>query len=249
MTQTTLDLSLLRIFSDNQPLWHLLTSSEQGSAAWHGQRQRTIGSSEAAAVLGSKISTTVKPAELRAKLRGEPRPPISAFLESLFAYGRAMEPVLLDEVQTRLQTMCLSTGIFVAKSERADGLCFSASLDGLLYTPPDADGVRAWCVLEIKARNGDNAGWGPENDLGTTVWCQVQHQMMVSGVRSAVVYSGARSGQRRAWRITYSQHYIDHIWKPRVDAFLDGIAARGLDEKVKECVSRTAKPLKALFLD
>lgn len=203
-----------RRFVPNCVAWDRLTQHAQGSPLWHDTRSTTIGSSEAAAVFPGKISKTVTPADLRRKLRGEPRPLPSAYLQKMFDEGAAMEPVLRQELEDLLHCRVVETGIFVQKTPEGEPN-HTASLDGIALRF-DRSGKPYVLLTEFKWRCGEGAGWGDTRDrLGITVWCQVQHQMRVANVPVAVVYSGARCGERRLWFVKQApQEYTDmwHAW-------------------------------------
>lgn len=201
-----------QIFTDNTGIFDRLRHFDQGSDEWHKARTG-IGSSEAAAVFPG-VSTTVTPADLRAKLAGEPRKEPNDYLKSLFAEGSHYEPILRRELEQILDCWVIESGIFVL--ERGAGQPhLSASLDGI-GVQWRSDGPPRTVIVEFKWRCGNGAGWGEHRDkLGMTVWCQVQHQMRVAGVGSAVVYSGARDGDRRMWLIKKAPAAYFCMW----DAF------------------------------
>lgn len=186
-----------------------LVKCEQGSEAWHNVRGITIGSSEAAAVFPG-VSKTVTPADLRRKLRGEPRKPVTPYLQSLFDEGADAEPVLRRELEGLMgNCFIIESGIFQMQDK---DVALTASLDGIAvrHTPRGSH----LCVTEFKWRCGDGAGWGPKRDeLGLTVWCQVQHQMHVANVPVAVIYSGARDGDRRMWVVKQAPPTYREMWQ------------------------------------
>lgn len=190
----------------------LMKGHLQDSDEWHELRRKTIGSSEAAAVFPGRISSTVTPLDLFRKLKGEPRTPVSPFLQSLFDRGNYWEPRLRRELEKLLNCYIVESGVFV--HYRAGDTDISASLDGIAVKFRD-DGNTNICLAEFKYRcNDKDAGWGPQKDkLGLTVWCQVQHQMRVTGVPTAVVYSGCDSGARRLWVVQQAPPDYRVLWE------------------------------------
>ena len=178
----------------------------QGSDAWHEVRNKTIGSSEAAAVFPSNISKTVQTAELRAKLRGEKRRAVSDYLQAMFDEGSRQEPVLRRELEQLTGFRIVETGIFMKKLPGND-VALTASLDGIALGGEPTNLRVLLTEFKWRCSHGD-CGWGLDrNELGLTVWCQVQHQMRVVNCKRALVYSGSRSGKRRLWLVNWHDTY------------------------------------------
>lgn len=188
------------------PRWERLKGEEtrQGSTAWHEQRRLNIGSSEAAAVFPG-ISKTVSRAELFAKLRDpfDVAPKVfSEYIQEAIDMGTAQEPIMRRQCARLFNRPIYEAGIFVTThDELSVGL--SASPDGLMT---DDDGRAV--ITEFKWRMG-TADW--EGDLGTTVFCQVQHQMHVIGCRTAYVDCTAGDGTESLWLVQYSPSYFQ-MW-------------------------------------
>jgi len=199
--------------------WHAHHMFEQGSPKWVEFRNAHggIGASAAAAVLADAASSTVSRAQLRKKLRGEPSPEPSEYLKSIFKKGQDMEPILRDELSAALGVPIIETGVFVEPeigTFRWQGVDrsvpLSSSLDGLAIDWR----TNTACVVEFKYRMRPGAGWGPtRNNLGPTVWCQVQQQMRCSGCRFALIYVGSdpimdgMPGDRNLWAVEYAPGY------------------------------------------
>lgn len=213
----------------NEAFWDRHHCVEQGSEEWKKLRIGSLGSSEAAAVFPSGISKTVEPYALKKKLKGEDLP-VSSFMQYCFDTGSRMEPVLRKELEKITSSIIFETGVFKTAH---NGITFNASLDGVLIQ--SQTGENRICVTEFKYRIdphklGD-CGWpqekgGERSFLGITVWCQVQHQMWVSGIHSALVYAGGKDGSRRLWAVQYSEEYIE-FWLPYVTEFYESIGATG----------------------
>lgn len=211
----------------------------QGSEEWHKLRECSIGSSEAAAVFPT-VSTTFTAKDLWRKLRGVPQPPPSPFLENLFREGTKMERVLRYEAEKVLDCSIIETGMFIRPPTGSLQRKYSASLDGICVRP--GGGVM---IIEFKWRTNPGAGWGANRDeLGMTVFCQVQHQMMVVGANRALVYVGAVCGQRRMWLVTVNMVYRT-VWERYLakaikdsESSAPPRAARGSGPKIREELHR-----------
>lgn len=201
---------------ENTGNWENHKKVSQGSSDWHSLRENSIGSSEAAAVFPSGISKTVEPYQLKRKLLGQPTV-VTAFMQNLFDIGAQMEPVLRKELMQLTGCPIIETGVFtkLGAGNLLESIKFNASLDGVLIdSTPESNYL---CITEFKYRagGGQDCGWAKEPSglreyLGVTVWCQVQHQMWVSGIHSAMVYSGSPDGCRRLWHVEYSEKYIEY---------------------------------------
>lgn len=213
---------LQNLYVPNEADWHKHKIVSQGSDEWHALREKSIGSSEAAAVFPSGISKTVEPYQLKKKLLGSP-PVVTAYMQMLFDRGSEMEPVLRKELMELTGCAIIETGVF---THIINGVKFNASLDGVLIC--SRTGENTLCVTEFKYRANatySDCGWakepnGPRIHLGVTVWCQVQHQMWVSGIHAGLVYSGGVDGSRRLWYIKYCPTYIA-FWLPYVERFFE----------------------------
>ena len=212
--------------------WHKHHMFPQGSTEWKEFRKTHggVGASAAAAVLADAASKTVSRKELRDKLCGRRVKPPSAFLESIFAIGQRMEPILRDELSIMLDVDIIESGIFVEpdmgtvqKEWGPRPVALSASLDGIACDWRNDSA----CLTEFKWRTRPGAGWGPtRQELGTTVWCQVQQQMRVTGLRAAVVYAGSDEivpglgGDRNLWFVNYSPGYNNGMFMVYFRQFL-----------------------------
>lgn len=221
----TIEKAIEKYTVENDAHWHLHQKVSQGSADWHSLRENSIGSSEAAAVFPSGISKTVEPYQLKRKLLGQPTV-VTAYMQHLFDKGAEMEPVLREELMQLTGCAIIETGVFtkVGAGNLLESIKFNASLDGVLISSREDSNYL--CVTEFKyrANGGEDCGWakepsGPRIYLGVTVWCQVQHQMWVSNIHSALVYSAAPDGSRRLWHVAYSPEYIEYWLKYAVRFF------------------------------
>ena len=227
--------------NDEKVRWDRYTYVEQGSDLWHKKRsarktdgsiQATVGSSEAGAVFPKGISKTVQGKQLRDKWRGDKTDVTDPYLLDLFAKGTAWEPVLRNELADLLGSVIIEPGIF--EGEMVHGVELKASLDGIMRTK---DGKL--CVVEIKFRNyAGDVGWadevkGERRPMGLTVFCQVQHQMRVSGIHAGLVWAGNIHGNRRLWTVRYCPEY--HLmWDQYLKFFIDGGRyKRGMKKQVK----------------
>jgi predicted phage-related endonuclease len=189
------------------PAWDRLVSGDmrQGSTAWHSHRRFTIGSSEAAAVFPGSISTTCTRTELFRKLRDPHNVAPQVFtdyVQEAIDMGNAQEPIMRRKCSLLFKRPIYEAGIFVTTHEDLP-VSLSASPDGLMT---DDEGKAV--ITEFKWRMG-TADW--DGDLGTTVFCQVQHQMRVIGCRSSYVYCTAGDDTKSLWLIQYSPSYFQ-MW-------------------------------------
>lgn len=218
---------------NNYPVvWNRLLPYRHGSSEWlEDKRGLSIGSSEAAAVYASGFSTTVTHSDLRKKLRGEHSSPPSAFLQDLFDQGNFWEQIMLDEVRQQTQ-MTVMEGLVFEREETIDGVRMVASPDGIIVNVSQSPSTLS--LLEIKFRTrAVTAGWprekgGPSIYLGDTVWCQVQHQMWVTGIHVCIVLAGTRNGDRRAWHVEFCEPYIKERYVQSLKAFIANPDSRPL---------------------
>ena len=207
------------------PKWHVknMTLVEQGSAEWtrHKTEGGRMGSSMAAAVFPG-VSTTVTTRDLLAAIYGYAQSSVSDFTKNMMKQGQEMEPVLRDEVYWLLQGMagellcaCVPTQ-FQLPGLTLDRVQESSSPDLLVR---DTAGNTALVEIKWRAASVFDCGWDKDNaNLGLTVWCQVQHQLYVTGITVGYVYSGANDGSRRLWRVLPCPEFrvmfldaLDHI--------------------------------------
>lgn len=199
------------------------TQIMSGSAEWLAARVgRTIGSSQAAAVFNG-ISTTTTKSELLRSFRGEPPVEPTPFARRLMDIGKDMEPVLRTEIvlilEALLGTRLLTRVPYQFVGETLFGVQERSSPDLLCI----GESCLRACLVEIKWRVGDkDCGWPHYRDkdarhyLGITVWCQVQHQMHITGVHSAFVYSGSLRN-RRLWHVTYCRVFRELYYLPALE--------------------------------
>lgn len=212
---------------ENNANWENHKKVSQGSDDWHSLRENSIGSSEAAAVFPTGISKTVEPYQLKRKLLGQPTV-VTAYMQHLFQKGTEMEPILRQELMQLTGCPIIETGVFTklgTGGNSLENIKFNASLDGVLIHT--RAGANYLCITEFKyrANGGKDCGWakepsGPREYLGVTVWCQVQHQMWVSNIHSALVYSASPDGCRRLWAVEYSPEYIQY-WMHYAERFFE----------------------------
>ncbi len=187
-------------------------NATQASDAWQAQRHTRITASAAAAVFPG-VSSTVTTADLHRKLRGLPAKPFNDYALSAMSAGKQMEPILFSELASVMPRRVLITcSLFLSEDN--------------LGATPDAIIVDGHVVVELKWRVGAEAAWN--NELGHTVFCQVQLQMHVTGARSAYVYCGCASGERRLWLVLYSPSfmYVWTVWKNMAVALAEEHEAR-----------------------
>lgn len=230
-------------------LLHRETQYAHGTTEWHRNRSGlAIGSSEAAAVFPG-VSSTVKHQDLLGKFRGALPKPADSFLEKLFAAGREWEPRLVQEFATKCgASFVYQPRQFVAPDPVA-GIKQSSTADGMaIWTLPNGEVNVAILEIKYRASSKSDCGWARSSkypvprakadysladELGITVWCQIQHQMWVAGVPIGFVYSGAPSGKRRLWRVEFSPRFIYELFVPQLEAcvnFVNGQTWRGLRE-------------------
>lgn len=218
-----------------------------GSPDWKQLRTgRSISSSECAAVFYG-VSKTTKHSELMAKFRGEKKTEkVDDFTQELMNAGRDMEPVLLKEFGELTGSLVIQPYMFESE-KKLFGIIERSTPDGICYF----DNQKV-ALVEIKWRafTPDTCGWGPSLDeLGETVWCQVQHQMAVSGIKSAFVYTGCESGKRQCWHVSFSDRFRYYLYMKALMACANNDEA-SLDsgpkslEKIRECMYETATEIK-----
>lgn len=190
-----------------------------GSLEWmRDKRGLTIGSSEAAAVFPG-VSTTVSHSDLKRKLLGIPASPPSSFLLDLFQQGQDWEEIMLNEVR-ELTHMVVQENLVFEREECIGDVRMVASPDAVIMDMGQCPSRMV--LLEIKFRvKSPTAGWprekgGPAIYLGDTVWCQVQHQMWVTGIHACLVLAGTRTGDRRMWAVEYCEPYIRERYIPQL---------------------------------
>lgn len=241
------------VLNDDASVWtERLLPYRHGSPQWLADKDAlTLGSSESAAVYPNGVSTTVKPADLRKKILGLPRPQPDAYLQDLFAQGQQWEAVMLSEIRSQSGLLVVENTVF--RGEEIGGVRMVASPDAILVNDKTSPSTLA--LLEIKFRTrASPPGWpGPDgvtDDLGTTVWCQVQHQMWVTGIRAAYVYSGNAKGERLVWAVDYCPAYIIGRYEPAIRQFIanpDFRHPRGASSIVKQSLAfymqGTARPI------
>lgn len=233
--------------------WHVqnMTGVVQGSDEWrkHKLEGGRIGSSQAAAVFPG-VSSTCGTKDVIASIYGYAQQPCDPFVKQLMQQGQDMEPVLRDEVFVLLQQLigallmaCVPTQ-FQLPERTLDKVQESSSPDLLLR-----DSAGNVAVVEIKYRAASNfdCGWEFGNaSLGLTVWCQLQHQMFVTGICMGYVYSGARDGSRRLWRVKPSTEFremflvaLDHL--VNADEARKNPYARGAKAKLRVLADATSE--------
>lgn len=213
---------------------HRETQYAHGTTEWHRNRSGlAIGSSEVAAVFPG-VSSTVKHPDLLGKFRGALPKPADSFLEKLFAAGREWEPRLLQEFAIKCSASFVYQPRQFIAEEPVAGIKQSSTADGMaIWTHPNGEVEVALIEIKWRASSKKDCGWpraakyplpqGKEDysiadELGITVWCQIQHQMWVSGIHIGYVYSGAPTGKRRLWRVEFSQRFIDELYVPQLEA-------------------------------
>lgn len=172
-------------------------SVEQGSPTWHEHREGRIGASAAAAVFPSGISTTTTRADVKRTISGNTKKKeVNPFVQRILDAGNAMERPLLLELQKIVGYPIVETGTFL-DSHKGFNLC--SSLDGLIHK-----GFKEVCIAEFKWRIGEFADWN--GTIGHSVYCQVQLQMKVTGIDTALVYVGCTS-KRSLWVVRRSPKF------------------------------------------
>lgn len=214
----------------------------QGSDEWHAQRATSIGSSEAAAVFPSGISTTASPAELWSKLCGTPVEKVfDAYALAAMEQGKVMEPVLRTELATLLRRPIYEAGVFKTTCEGL-AVSISASPDGLITND---DGTVVLAEFKWRMHASDWKG-----ELGTTVFCQVQHQMHVIGCKSAYVYCGAHD-ERSLWLVQYSPSYFAMwlAWAQKLEQDVSNAKLTGRDKRLRSEAGSRAQTEEFLNLE
>lgn len=190
--------------------FHRQTMIAHGSAEWLARRTgKTIGSSQAAAVFNGVSKTSTKQDFLNS-LKGVPKPTPNAYLQRMLDAGVAMEPVLRNEAAYVLELLLGKKLITYVPCQFVGDTHYGIeerSTPDMVVIDANLSSV---ALVEIKWRctEGD-CGWphplvknSQPRHLGLTVWCQVQHQMHVTGIHSAFVYSGSAKN-RRLWHVHY----------------------------------------------
>jgi hypothetical protein len=222
---------------------------KHNSAGWHAQRSGlTIGSSQAAAVYNG-VSTTVPKVELLRKLKGEHTREASTFVRMLMDRGTKMEPLLRKEFAELTGCCVFEPNMFVVEERICGGVKEISTPDGIARWSADR-----YALVEIKYRAGSagDCGWPGERSesyekdcLGITVWCQAQHQMRITGIHSAFVYSGSPNGTRRLWHIRYCEllhdrYYFPHLQDCVVNGGRGGLPTREIKHALYMLLARSS---------
>lgn len=145
----------------------------QGTQEWHEWRKCRVTATDTAKVLrGDRYAIT--PNEVwRAKNENR-------FANPAMNFGTAIEPFARKYAERTLnrkfQPACWTHDTF-------DWLV--ASLDGISVD----DTVQGPCLLEIKAGGADRRTIESTGNPATYVWYQIQHQLLVTGLKEAVLLS------------------------------------------------------------
>lgn len=184
------------------------TTITHGSPEWYAQRVgRKIGSSEAGSVFQG-ISSSSARRDLINKFNGINKPKPDSYSQWVMDQGTKMEPVLLHELTAIM--VILRANLYVSETLLYGGIIEGSTPDGIGLSPHYPHGL---CIVEIKWRTLSyyDCGWGElGEDLGLSQWCQVQHQMHITGIHKAVLYAGCKNGARRLWSIRYSEVFRKH---------------------------------------
>lgn len=215
----------------------------QGSKEWHEERKRSIGSSEAAAVFPNGISTTVTPQQLFSKLSNPEYIPraFNEYTQMVMQAGKDMEPVLRAEFEHLIRRPVTEAGVFKIYDERLQ-LYLGASPDGIVHSATGDVLVEFKWRCENK-KYPTTSNW--HGTLGLTVFCQVQHQMMVIGCRTCYVYVGADDGTRSLWVVNYDLGYINGLWRPYAEKLVSEVTAFNVRPRTEGGLPLQAK----LFLE
>ncbi len=147
-----------------------LAVTDDGRDAWLAERQKSIGSSEAAAVLGvSPYDAPIDIWQRKLNIVGEKE------CSEQMLWGNLLEPVIAAEYQRRTGMAFTGTQLFFRHPERP---WMTATLDGLR-----ADGR----IAELKTAGAWAREWGDEDsdEVPEPYLVQVHHQMAVTGAEVA----------------------------------------------------------------
>ena len=234
---------------------HRETNFAHGSPEWLARRNgKSMGSSECAAVFNT-ISTTVRKSQLEGRWAGLPPDPISPRLQRILDAGTVMEPELRRELASLLGCDILNYNQL--DGEVVYGVEQRSTLDGVAVLMED-EGPMRLAVTEFKWRATlkNDCGWNCEEDkarhdkLGITVFCQVQHQMWVSGIPRALVYTGGPDGSRRLWTVRFSEVFIEQLFKPALKATVEdekGLPSSVAKYNIYQIMSNTSKQIPLLI--
>lgn len=205
----------------------LHNTDEQTREQWVAERQRSIGASDVAAMLGCDPWRTTL--QLAVQKRGGPRTEENRAMQR----GTRMEPLIRQWVEE--DTGCrVFTVPFLLRSPRVEWL--TANLDGIGI---DADGHPF--VVEIKDSSYDldiyehiqEHGTPPRGSVGSAgykYWLQVQSQLSITGCGLACFAVADRADLRLFW------------WRPNPDVqtYIEDVASSWWPKRVVEGVDPEA---------
>lgn len=155
--------------------------------AWLAARQKGIGGSDCAAVVG--LSRYSSPLDVWLQKTG--RKPTTPENEAML-WGRLLEPIVRTEFARR-SGLTVKECPYILQSRKYPFMI--ANVDGIVT---EKDGTK--CVLEIKTTNSFTAIKDVEDGLPAGYFCQTQHYMAVTGLPKAyvVVLIG---GNKLQWQV------------------------------------------------
>jgi putative phage-type endonuclease len=175
---------------------------------WLAQRKQGIGGSDVAAILGYDPFRTVGDVWLEKTGKAPPQDDCWEFRR-----GRALEPAIAAQVAEDTGRECIYPGPWVILQHPTIPI-LQCSLDRILKSPPEPQ------VLQIKT--GVRWNWQDEG-VPLYIQIQVQHEMLVSGLNSAIVAVSLDGNRPRMFNIAHDNDFcyamIDYLpawWKKHV---------------------------------
>jgi len=218
MTLSRLRLVAITIAPSRTMRFDLETVIVHGSDEWYGAREgKTIGSSSAGAVFNGIVDGSARRQLIRT-FQGKPKPAPSDYSQSVMNQGHAMEPWLAHELTKWF--VVISSNLY-RMPELTHGVQEISTPDRIVLLPTERGFRLALAEIKWRPTSPDDCGWGPARDrLSLGVWCQVQHQMEVTGIHAALVYSGSPAGNRRMWSVRYCPEFRPY-WLDALKACVD----------------------------
>lgn len=182
---------------------------EEISKAWHEQRDKGVGGSDAGVIMGVNRWKSIE--QLWAEKTGRVKPEDISHKPCVIL-GNALEPALRAEYAYRHTDVQVEEPLYMLQD--VEHPWRQASLDGIITC---SDGMRE--VLEIKTVGGFSAHSWDLGGVPESYACQVLHYMAVSGYRRAQLIAMIgnsriieRSVERDELLIEMIEDAVDEFW-------------------------------------
>lgn len=183
-------------------------------AHWHSERAKSLGGSDAPAVMGVSPHLSAFRVALTKMGKAPPQPPDESML-----WGALFEPAIRDEYARRSGRRVDYHGkyVIVRSSEYPH---MHDSLDGIIH----AGGAKGPGVLQVKTTGSPACDFAPGTDLRLSYDVQVQHEMAVTGYTwASLAVLCANHGHSMHWYdVERNQRFIDLLARKELD-FLEAL--------------------------